>query len=209
MRLVSVPPDTLIGFKALPTWDPSLEDIVGGNNTGMDSLWAGLYPQLSLRSAVNYLPNQWDRGFEEASIVKLRSKSVARFLVCDDPRMADVRVTSREKARLVAEQVRETFGLELCHDEPLVHQLGAHGYCLCLLDAEDYELVIPHSLLHNFSADVVLKFKRHPTIPAITGSVEGLSLPRYVLQDPGPLADHLEVLFEDHCCPEMRRILGI
>lgn len=210
MRLVTVPEGTLVGFKALPTWDPSL--VQPGNPASRhvsNGLWSGLYPQLSFQSAVNYLPNQWDRGHEEASIVKLVSNADLTFLVSDNPHMAKPEITSVQKAEIIAKEVEELLGSSINPQVAILEQLGKLSLNLCILDAEDFELVVPHTLLDKLNIEVLFRFQVNHSLPGITGSVDAHPLPKHIVQDPAELGIALSQDVSDPNCDNMRRILGI
>jgi hypothetical protein len=151
-----IPEGTVIGFKALPSRSPELL-----SNSGAE-LWSGLYPQLSFQSAMNYLPNQWDRGHAHASIVKLRIRSSLTFMVCKDVRMTHVHVSSVEKAEIVATAVNELLGLDVDYKRgSILKQLGEAGVCLCIMDADDFELVLPHAAESQLEMEILFTFRQN------------------------------------------------
>jgi hypothetical protein len=200
-----VPAGTVIGFKALPLWPPQLPF-----ESGTDSLWSGLYPQLSFQSAMNYLPNQWDRGHTCASIVKLRTLTSLTFVVCKDGRMADVGVASLQKAEIAAQAANDLLGLHVdCNSGSIMRQLGEGGACLCVMDADDFELVLPHALAPQLEMEVLFTFRQSDKLPGMTGAVEGRDVSRAVLQDVAQLGGELGKEVDGSGCLTLRALLGL
>ena len=203
--IAHIPAGSVIGFKALPLRPPELQ-----RETGAESLWGGLYPQLSFQSAMNYLPNQWDMGHEYASIVKLRSQASLKFIVCKDGRMADVEVSSVEKAEIVAQAAKELLGLAVdCKQGSIVRQLGEGGVCLCIMDADDFELVLPHALAVQLDMEVLFTFRQSDKMPGVTGAVEGRNVYKSVLEDVAQLGGELGSEVCDSECLPVRAMLGV
>ncbi len=203
--IAHVPAGTVIGFKALPLRPPQLP-----NESGTDSLWSGLYPQLSFQSAMNYLPNQWDRGHACASIVKLRTLTSLTFIVCKDGRMAEVGVSSLQKAEIAAQAANELLGLHVdCNSGSIVRQLGEGGVCLCIMDADDFELVLPHALTSQLEMEVLFTFRQSDKLPGMTGAVEGRDVSKAVLQDVAQLGGELGREVDGSECLHLRALLGV
>lgn len=207
--LAQVPAGEAIGFKALPSRTPELL-----GQSGKESLWSGLYPQLSFQSAMNYLPNQWDRGHAYASIVKLRTRSALTFLVCKDDRMTRVDVSSAEKAEIVARAAKELLGLNIdCTRGSIVEQLGEASVCMCIMDAVDFELVLSHALAPQLDIETLYTFKQSEKVPGLTCDVQGHNDPKplskSVLEDVAQLGQALAGAIDDGDCLRMRSLLGI
>ena len=203
--VAQVPAGAVIGFKALPSRTPELL-----SQTETESLWSGLYPQLSFQSAMNYLPNQWDRGHAYSSIVKLRTRSQLTFVVCKDDRMTHVDVSSVEKAEIVARTAKELLGLNVdCARGSIVEQLGEANVCLCIMDADDFELVLPHALAAQLDIETLFTFKQSEKIPGLTCAVDGRHLCKSVLEDVAQLGDALAGEVDDGNCLHVRSLLGI
>jgi hypothetical protein len=184
--IAHIPAGTVIGFKALPLRSPELQC-----ETGAESLWGGLYPQLSFQSAMDYLPNQWDMG-------------------CKDGRMADVEVSSVEKAESVAQAAKELLGLAVdCKRGSIVRQLGEGGVCLCIMDADDFELVLPHALAAQLEMEVLFTFRQSDKMPGVTGAVEGRNVCKSVLEDVAQLGGELGIEVCDSKCLHVRAMLGL
>ena len=123
LRLIKVPCGALLGFKACPGSDASqmLEHCASHDNVShsRDPVWSGIYVQLSLAQAINYLPNQYERPRGHplflydrlASVVELRvaSKSGLQVALSDDPRLCDTRISNHNKAWLIFDQMRRTW----------------------------------------------------------------------------------------------------
>ena len=202
--IAHIPAGTVLGFKALP----ACEELQCGS--GEESLWSGLYPQLSFQSAMNYLPNQWDRGHASANIVKLRTRSSLKFVVCKDDRMADVDVSSVEKAEIVARAAKQLLGLDVdCQRGSIVRQLGEVGACLCIMDADDFELVLPRAVFAQLDMEVLFTLRRSDKAPGLTGGVEGRNVCKSVLQDVAQLGAELGREVDDNDCMPVRLLLGV
>ena len=203
--VAQIPEGTVIGFKALPSRSPELL-----GHSGAEQLWSGLYPQLSFQSAMNYLPNQWDRGHAHASIVKLRIRSPLTFIVCKDVRMTHVDVSSVEKAEIVATAANELLGLDVdCKRGSILKQLGEAGVCLCIMDADDFELVLPHAVEAQLEMEMLFTFRQSEKIPGMIGAVEGRNVCKNVLEDVAQLGDVLGREVGDVNCLHVRSLLGI
>lgn len=158
----------MVGFKALPS------PIIGlGRHGGEKSDWSAIYPQFWFDRAVSYLSNQWERGEPTAVIVALYSKQPLSILVYDHAALKDGSVGAGEKAALVRAAFAELFGKTLDPDVPLLDALGHEGYCLCIPDAEQCELVVPHALLRaeTLSVDVLFTLEQSAQHPFTTGRV--------------------------------------
>lgn len=125
---------------------------------------------------MRYAPNQFERGARLSCIAALRVRAgrSLRVAVCDDPRMGDVAVSSAEKAALVREEMGGTAEGQL-DAEPLLAVLGRKRLALCLVDAEDYELVFAHSLFDEavLEAETVLELEESRRMPCTVGRVVG------------------------------------
>lgn len=124
--------------------------------------------------AVNYVPNQFDRGESVVCVVALRVREgcALRVVVCDDRRMADTAIVSADKANIVRQHVRSTVASDLS-SAPLLHALGREGLALCLVDSDDYELAVPHVLFSEelLEAETVLEIgERHSVIGRVVGA---------------------------------------
>ena len=130
LRIVEIPPGSLVGFKAFPSSGTAqlLEHCAShdGVYTSKNPLWSGIYVQLTLAQAINYLPNQFERAHDHplylqdrvASIVELRVPSgnePLQIAVSDDPRIADTRISSTDKAWLIFDQMRRTWPDDSLH----------------------------------------------------------------------------------------------
>ena len=242
LRIVTIPAGTFLGFKACP--GPDAAQMLAhcarhdGISASRDPVWSGIYVQLSLAQAINYLPNQYERPMGHplylhkrlASVVELsvgasgeHVKDGLSVAITDDPRMADTRISNHDKAWLIFDQMRRTWpdddvdvrdlwsrlkaedrirkenrkassvgaaaagayvvaadeentGDEMQCRRPVVimDSFARKNMALCLLDAENYELCLPHALFH---ADVLQTrtlfcFPESREAPGCIGSVE-------------------------------------
>jgi hypothetical protein len=179
--IVELHSGTLLGFKAAPgsscekLFAHALSVSDAGESPTPD--WSGIYVQLTMEQAVNYLPNQFDRGEVEACIVSLRVREgqSLRVVVYKDRRMSHHAVSSAEKARLVRDHVLRSVAPDLSA-APLLMALGEQRLALCLVDCDDYELAVPHALFSDkvLTAEPVLRFWESPKVPGCIGRVAGL-----------------------------------
>lgn len=207
IRLVDFPAGVVFGYKALPSLE--LEEPAGIIND-----WQALYPQTSVLMAVNYLPNQWTRGHEQALIVELTPRRMLKVLVCDDPIMTRVDTSSRDKADFLRHQLRglpcaSPHGPDFSDDRPLMDLIGDRGMCLCILDAEDYELVVPHCLIGDFVLRPLFSCHVSEHQPMVTGRVEGVEIDKRTLSDPNLLGTYLQSLVPGGDGGHIRNQLGI
>jgi len=139
IRTVELQGGALVGFKAAPGTDCcrlfAHAKATQGHDQGESPTpdWSGIYVQLDMEQAVNYVPNQFDRGESTVSVVALRVREnqCLRICVCEDERMADASISSKAKAELVRNQVSSSSDL-LAHDPavPLLAAFGQKGLAL-------------------------------------------------------------------------------
>ena len=196
LRLITIPAGTLLGFKACPGIDAS-RLLSHAKEQPHVALWSGIYVQLSLSQAVSYVPNQYERGEDTCCVCRLTTRRQLSA-VCDDIRMADVGVSSSDKATRVLDAVRRTPSLMHWEEEeeaevqeekkeeeessstavhPVLGVFGAHDHALCLLDCENYELALPHSLFTSewFELEALFVFPISIKIPGgVVGGIQFL-----------------------------------
>ena len=189
MRAVFIPKGTLVGFKALPTND--INQLNDRDRRKSD--WSAIYPQLWFPQAVNYLSNQWERGNTSAVIVSLYCIKPINILVLDDSTLCSGVVDSVEKARLVRVAYDSFTGISSDKTKPLLDCLGEDGFCLCIPDAENFELVVPHSMFTStvLSSELLFTLEQSATRPCTVGKVldspclaENRAQERSILADP-------------------------
>jgi hypothetical protein len=220
IRIHTIPAGTLVGFKALPSSD--IDVVCRRKETESQSDWSAIYPQLWFRQAVNYLPNQWDRGQEAAVIVALHSKVTLKVCVFDSASMSDVKVSNSEKAALVRCALEEQLAVRLDATLPLLDALGREELSLCIPDADNYELVMPHALFNTavLTVEHLFSFTQSTTRPGTVGSVPDCpalapsrAQERAVLEDPGLLGARLHELLAAQgravACEDLLGMLGM
>lgn len=213
MYRVELPANILLGFKAAPGPNGAelLED---AGNAGED--WAGLYAQLSVPAAVNYLPNQWTRGAESACLLSVRTRTPVSVIVCPHKWMGDTAVSSAEKAARVRRLLLAEINVAVRDDKPLLAGLGELGFALAAIDADEFELVVPHNLVTRFAFDVVATVTQYEKCRYTTGGCqvlvgEKIAIPRQVAQDSAELGKALASALEGHVgdCSTVLEILKI
>ena len=198
MQIVKIPSGALAGFKALGAGEAEAVSIEASKGNAAQD-WSAVYPQLSFEMALNYLPNQFDRGHKIVQIVKLYNIKPISLLIHADPLLTIPSLDSKTKADSVrASYTQSGFGT-LNPSLPLMQAVGEVDQCLCVLDSDDFELVIPNKLFskEHFQARVLFTFHENPRLPGVVGSVEGFEhLARWQLEDlktlNGCLQDSLE-----------------
>ena len=178
LRLLTIPKGTLLGFKACPGRDATrlLTHCAEKKHT---ALWSAIYVQLSLQQAINYVPNQYDRGEEVCCICRMTTRQPLQIAVFEDVRMGDNEMSSEDKAQLVRDAVLQTPELDWklnANDTkgPLLNIFGARGFALCLLDCETYEVAMPHNLVHTdwLTTECLIILPASTTIPGgVIGSI--------------------------------------
>lgn len=213
MHRVELPAGLLLGFKAAPGPDGShlLED---PGDAGVD--WSAMYVQLSIRAAVNYLPNQWTRGAESACMLRARTRLPLSVIVCPHAWMGDTAVSSAEKAARVRRLLAEEAGVNVAGDQPLVAGMGALGCALAALDADEFEVIVPHKLVSALEFDFVARFQQYEGCRYTTGGCqvtvgEKVVIPRRVAQDGRALGEALTEALEGTVgnCGAVMEMLGI
>jgi hypothetical protein len=201
---ICLPKNTKIGYKALPDIPGlPLSKLLTSTNTSLSD-WTGFYPQFSVASAVNYLPNQWDRNVKKASISEIITTTDLTVIKIDNKVLSDNLVSSDEKARIVKGI------LNFDQETPLSMSLGEKRICLCLMDCDYYEYLIPLDLLDSLEHKTIFSISQDPNHPGITGNVEGHEwLSKRVVQDPVKLGKALSELVDDPECRKVRKILAI
>jgi hypothetical protein len=220
IRICTVEAGTLVGFKALPSGD--IDVVCRRDEAKTPSDWSAIYPQLWFSQAVNYLPNQWDRGLASAAIVALHSKVEFKVCVFDSANMSDVKISNPEKAALLRSALLEQLQLRLDGSLPLLDALGKVGLCLCIPDADNYELVVPHELFNTtvLSVEHLFSFSQSATRPGTVGSVldspplaPSRAQERSILEDPALLGARLQEVLAAQgravACEALLAVLGI
>ena len=76
--------------------------------------------------------------------------------------MTHVHVSSVEKAEIVATAVNELLGLDVDYKRgSILKQLGEAGVCLCIMDADDFELVLPHAAESQLEMEILFTFRQN------------------------------------------------
>lgn len=155
--MVEIPAGKRIGFKAMPRVSFNVQQ------SHPNSDWNGLYPQLSLANAIGYLPNQYDRGHSEAVIYGLRTVQNLKMVIVVEDSLSLPNGSSSDKAH-VAKNLIGRVVPEFNASALLLDELGRHSMILCLPDAEEFELVIPHVMFNEswFSIHELFHFRFGP-----------------------------------------------
>ena len=178
LRLLTVPEGTLLGFKACPGRDAARLFAHCAEQLHT-SLWSAIYVQLSLEQAINYVPNQYGRGENVCCICRVVTRQTLKIAVCDDERLGDQKISSNDKAQMVRDAVVLTPELEWelgveSIESPVLNMFGARNHALCLIDCENYELAMPHNLVHRdwLQLECLMVLPASTTIPGgVIGSV--------------------------------------
>ena len=209
--LVEVPSGVLSGFKALT---PEQCAAVSVDPPPVLTDWAAVYPQLTLQSALNYLPNQWERGHRTAHIVSLYTCEPLKLLVYSDPDFMLGHASSQEKASKLKAAYHSIQGPynypRDLREGLLMTSLGEAGLAACVLDAEDFELIVPHPLFNptNLRAEVLFTFHQSDRWPLSVGQVKGLPIEPHVLQDLTLLGQELSKHSPMTSCRELQQIIS-
>ncbi|KAI9352773.1 hypothetical protein BDR26DRAFT_204295 [Obelidium mucronatum] len=203
MFLVTLPANTTpVGFKAQPSSSP-----INRSSSDPPSDWAAVYPQLTVEMALAYLPNQWDRGHQEATIVSLQTLKPITIVVIPDPVLADGAASSADKAAHIRKVFNEScgsLGLPVIPDNmPLMDAFGSIQLALCIRDADGFELVIPHDLYNEsqFVFKPLFTFHQSTICPYTTGKVDGHVFTRTELQSERMMAERLNECVDSHSSP--------
>mmetsp|Transcript_23924 Transcript_23924/g.39328 ORF Transcript_23924/g.39328 Transcript_23924/m.39328 type:complete len:227 (+) Transcript_23924:723-1403(+) len=200
-HLVPLPSGILFGFKAFPAEFTRLDELTH-SSAADSSCWSAIYPQLSLSQAIAYLPNQFDRGHNVVHIVLLRTKVPVNLVVINDHRMKDPLMSSVLKATLIRQSL-VTAGLLDPSQSPdglLLDEVGRDNLFLCIPDADELELVVPHCLFSGDvfcdPPDIIFTFEQNPARPGFVDKVQQLpELSREILYNHALLVKELE----SHC----------
>lgn len=211
--VVCVPKGTTLGFKALPsgtTLPSTAAAAVAAEPTEAD--WAGIYPQLSFAQALAYLPNQFERGYAHASIVRLTAKRDILVVALADPVFTDGAVPSAAKAQRVRDAVcalaarghdaEDVTVAPLRTDLPLLRACGKRCIALCIPDAETLELALPKRMFTQewVASEELFAFVESARMPATVGEVVGQRLHRSTLTDLEVLAETLAQQLDETRC---------
>ncbi|DAZ99558.1 TPA: hypothetical protein N0F65_005430 [Lagenidium giganteum] len=79
-------------------------------------------------------------------------------------------------------------------DCPLLDALGNVGCALCIPDADNLELVVPHGMFSDewLEGKMCFEFVQNNKRPGTIGAIVGEELPRHILHDLDALSDALE-----------------
>lgn len=134
-------------------------DSLDGDGSLQHQEWRALYTQFQQEHVLGTLPYRWENpDTTEATLVSVSFEALD-IVVLDGPLFHDGSVGGRDKALAV----KQHLGLDAAR--PLMAALGDQGTAALVRETEEeWELVIPHSLLSElkFSERVVATFQRHP-----------------------------------------------
>ena len=175
LRIVTVPTDTVLGFKPMQHSDAS--QFVW--STTLSPLWSGAYVQLRLAEAISYVPNQYDRGHAHCLINLIRTKKPMQVAICDNQQIANTALSSLQKAQLVVAAARLTPGLQWQDEyfkDNLSEAFGKLETVLMLWDCENKEIIVPRSMFNNdwLTLETLLTVRQSATIAGgVIGHVIG------------------------------------
>jgi hypothetical protein len=208
--MIDIPAGMLSGFKAL---SPEHSAAVSVDPPSVLTDWAAVYPQPTLQSALNYLPNQWDRGQKTAHIVSMHTRQPVKLLVYSDPAYMLSSASSQQKAYALRAAYSSLQGqartLPELPNGPLMTSLGHVGVAACVYDAEDFELIVPHALFNKqvFRTGLLFTVHQSDMYPASVGSVEGLKLERHKLHDLKLLGKELSKVTPVTSCQALQQLI--
>ncbi|KAJ3123014.1 hypothetical protein HK098_002270 [Nowakowskiella sp. JEL0407] len=205
LKKISITPGILFGYKALPS--PSINDIPTPKCL---EDWSAIYPQLTLEQSLAYLPNQWDRDHDEAHIVALYTKEDVEVIVYKDFAFQEPTISALEKANLVRSAIKESLMITI--DGMLMSELGKRKYCLCALDADTFELIVPHELFTEeyFEVRPVIKaWQRRFETFRVESRVKFSSSDRMLINSPSALSNQLKKSEGIDDCVEMMQLMNL
>ena len=138
-------------------------------STNMSKLWSGAYVQLTVQEAISYVPNQYERGYNDCSINIVKTKKEVNLAICDDKRLSLTTTSSVEKAKLVIDAARRTSELKW-HEEYFTNSVseafGKINTILMLWDCENKELIIPQQMFQSdwFTLTTMMSVERSTKI---------------------------------------------
>ena len=80
---------------------------------------------------------------------------------------------------------------------------------MCIMDADDFELVLPRAVFAQLDMEVLFTLRRSDKAPGLTGAVEGRNVCKSVLQDVAQLGAELGREVDDNDCLPVRLLLGV
>lgn len=180
LKFATIPAATLLAFKIVP--GTTVDDATFAGQSSAD--WSAVYAQFTVQHAVRYLPNHWDRGHSEASLVAISTRRPLPLCVCSDELLKRSDIDSAAKAAWVRQALqrhRVSLG-----PGPLMQEFGERiGGCLVTFDAEEQECVLPHQLVtpENFTFMRLCSFVRDEQQPWATAAVQSLHPPLVLSKD--------------------------
>jgi hypothetical protein len=147
LRRVLIPCGSLVSFKLFPT----SSDPFNHDHHESSSLWSAFYGQFTVKNAVRYLSNHYDRGCSSVTLYAVEAVQELSAMVYKNQIMQQS-CSSAEKATAFCRDINtwcSRNGLEKAFDPQgsgsVVSQVGSKlDAVLVLLDADDYEIAFPH-----------------------------------------------------------------
>eukprot|EP00899_Mesostigma_viride_P015466 jgi/Mesvir1/23920/Mv10697-RA.1 len=204
--LVLIPKGLHFGFKAVP----SLAFELPGYGMDPSPDWKAFYPQLTFESALDYLPNQWDRGYTQAHIVKLVANRDIEVIVLADEIFLDGQTDSSVKADHARTRINEFLTAQnrkvLDPGKSLMQAMEALQLGLVVPDAEGLEFAIPHGLCTGewMNFEKIFTFIKSDLLPSVKQVVE-VDLGRTTLSNHELMKKELRLHVQP--CDEMTRLL--
>ena len=149
---VVIPTGTMIGFKIKS--EPFIR------HSGNSSDWSAYYFQFTVKHAVSYLTNHFDRGLSEASLVSVTTlnEMIAYIFTHKDFSISDLE--SYKKAEIVKDFFRD----QIDFSGPLMESIGdqMENTFLIIPDYDEMECIVPHKLFNerNFEFTEICRFDK-------------------------------------------------
>jgi len=146
-----IPKDCIMGFKIFADDYSSSKKLENNFDKKFNLHWKdAIYPQKSIKSALGYLPNYYDRGYEEACLFALRTKENMNLLICKSDIMKNNTLEADKKAEFLFKELKKNFNLENKENLPLMKFIGENlNIILYVLDKDDYEFILPICLYNK------------------------------------------------------------
>lgn len=113
-------------------------------------IWSAIYPQKNVASALNYLPNYFDRPFNNVSLYIIEAIRDIKVIKFKNDEMGNGSLSNETKAKILVSAILNFFELNENKDINLMDLVGEKlNSILYIIDKDDFEFVVPLSMFNE------------------------------------------------------------
>lgn len=124
-------------------------------------IWSAIYPQQNIDSALNYLPNYFERPFSKVSLYMIKAIRDIRVIKFKNKQMGEGLISTETKANILISAILKFFELKDKKEINLMDLVGEKlKSILYILDKDEFEYVVPLSMFNedNLELDKLADF---------------------------------------------------